>query len=295
MTTRGGQIWVWSASTGDVLAVWVAPPGRGRLGFTEAGELERLGDTGEVRRWPDARGEAARGEAARGEAARPWMTRLGESILLTRRGDGLHARAFPGLGLAASVMPLGAQEWTPLDVEGEPLGRAGALRFASQRTGETYVQMYVFEGEGALRRHGDDALDLHAREREVVATMLGTAAERPVAPRAEPAKRRLFAWQLSQAECEALTDIIDSFEGGSIGGHITRCLDETEGVGVGSTRLRRYLRNAPRASQYLSRLYEHDSNDALRDMLRARAQARGAGATRWLDELPSGVRRALEG
>jgi DNA-binding NtrC family response regulator len=228
--------------------------------------------------------------------ALPFLPRLSRmSTLLTRRGDGLHVRAFPGLGLAASVMALGAEEWTPLDVEGEPVGRAGALRFASKRTGETYVQMYVFEGEGALRRHGEEVLELHEHEREVVSTMLGTATERPAPRRAEPVKRRLFAWQLDQAECEALTDIIDSFEGGSIGAHIARCLDAAEGEGVGSTRLRRYLRDAPRASQYLSRLYEHDANDALREMLRARASARGEGATRWLEELPSGVRRALEG
>jgi WD40 repeat protein len=96
VTTKAGVIWVWSARTGDVLAMWVAPPGRGRLGFTASGELERHGERGEVRRWPDAPTLAAR----------PWMVRLGE---------GSNLRVCRSSGEVVPVLPYPDPEavWAP--------------------------------------------------------------------------------------------------------------------------------------------------------------------------------------
>jgi DNA-binding NtrC family response regulator len=218
----------------------------------------------------------------------PRLSRL--SALVSRGPDGLRVVAFEGLRLRALARPLDATEWAPVTDASLDLGRAGALRFESARSGELYLQLYLVESD-ALTPYAQAILDAHAAAssgQDATLSMLGGDA----AP-ANTRSNRLYLWTLSRVEVEALSDLVDAYPGGSLAHHTARHLDALA-ARPEVARLHDYLAAAPRASQYLGRLYTHPPNAALRDALRARADRR-EDQDAWAAALPNALRKILRG
>ena len=100
---------------------------------------------------------------------------------------------------------------------------------------------------------------------------------------------RVFVCEVG--ERAALNHLLVSFEGGSLKDHVIAATQTWASL-PSLKRLREFFADAPRLSQYLSRLYAMEENAALRDGLREALAARWDGDER-LKRLPKGVRDAL--
>lgn len=228
-----------------------------------------------------------------------WQRRLSRAqALLTRDAQGLIVSALPEVAAALFAAPLLANAPLRRVTPDAPalLGAGGELRLVDPN-GELLVQLFVFLGPLALVERGAEAL---ARSEAVSAAGALTRSDAPpalpspeptAAPTAapEPPVMRVFVCEVG--ERAALNHLLVSFEGGSLKDHVIAATQTWASL-PSLKRLREFFADAPRLSQYLSRLYAMEENAALRDGLREALAARWDGDER-LKRLPKGVRDAL--
>ncbi len=227
-------------------------------------------------------------------------------LLITRGGGGLRIHALPGAGLPALAGGLLDEGSRPCDpTHPVELGVAGEVSILS-RLGEVVVRLYIFLGELALAEHGPAAaarataaraaLDLTQDARPLAAPPAAPAVlSAPAAPvelsaeaREGPGNR---VWTLTEPEQEALCALLATYEGGQLKVHVQAGVERWRATPE-LRRLSRYLEEAPRLSQYLSRLVEHAENAPLRTALAASLLGLPDAETR-LQLLPKGLRDAV--
>jgi hypothetical protein len=230
-----------------------------------------------------------------------WQRRLSRAqALLTRDAQGLVVSALPEVAAALYAAPLLPNAPLRRVTPEAPasLGAGGELRLVDP-TGELLVQLFVLLGPLALVERGAEALTraeavsaAGALTRGEGAPAADAALSSPASPASaapEPPVMRVFVCEAG--ERAALNHLLVSFEGGSLKDHVTAAT-QTWAALPSLKRLREFLADAPRLSQYLSRLYAMEENAALRDGLREALAARWDGDER-LKRLPKGVRDAL--
>ena len=224
-----------------------------------------------------------------------WQRRLSRAqALLTRDAQGLVVSALPEVAAALLAAPLSPNAPLRRVTPEAPaaLGAGGELRFVDPN-GELLVQLFVLLGPLALVERGAEAL---ARAEAVSAAGALTRGEgalpaAPPAPTAAAATPLTRVFVCEPGERAALNHLLVSFEGGSLKDHVLAATQTWASL-PSLKRLREFLADAPRLSQYLSRLYAMDENAALRDGLREALDARWDGDER-LKRLPKGVQDAL--
>ncbi|MBK9368836.1 MAG: sigma 54-interacting transcriptional regulator [Deltaproteobacteria bacterium] len=218
--------------------------------------------------------------------------------LLTRDAQGLIVSALPEVAAALFAAPLLANAPLRRVTPDAPalLGAGGELRLVDPN-GELLVQLFVFLGPLALVERGAEAL---ARSEAVSAAGALTRSDAPpalpppeptAAPTAAPEPPVMRVFVCDAGERAALNHLLVSFEGGSLKDHVLAATQTWASL-QSLKRLREFFADAPRLSQYLSRLYAMEENAALRDGLREALAARWDGDER-LKRLPKGVRDAL--
>ncbi len=249
--------------------------------------LGRLSHVAELVHLAESEGDRARGwlEVVRARAERPECVALHHPrlsrahVLLTREPGGLTVYRFEQTGLPVEVrLPdevrrLGA---------GEEVGEGDWIELTFGSSGDGTLVLLVCVDDAA--------------ERDWARARGKTSAPAPTWTRGAPGASRAMGsvamWTLDPVEVEALLDMMTGFTSGSFKRHMLEaargCEDRPE-----LDRLRGFLLKAPRFAQYVTRLFEHTTNGALRDGLKERvafAPALAARAELW----PSGLARLLE-
>ncbi len=215
-------------------------------------------------------------------------------VLVTRGEEGLWVHALPGAGLR--VLAGGLSEASlRLSAPGlpVPVGVAGEISILGWDD-QPVMRLYVFLGEVAMAEHGATAAARAAAGRHAQdATQDGRARPSPEPP--EPSEPRegpiTRVWTLTEPEQEALTALLLAYEGGQLKTHVQAGVEAWR-ARPDLRRLSRFLEEAPRLAQYLSRLVEHETNAPLRRAL-ADALLRLPDADTRLGLLPSGLRAAV--
>ncbi|MCK6520696.1 sigma 54-interacting transcriptional regulator [Myxococcota bacterium] len=299
------------ASAPIVLLVSPALEPDGRVGGLRRDLAAASALFGRARSLQELRGAAARGDGRAGRWMETisrlspqhepacveigWQRRLSRAqALLTRDAQGLVVNALPDVAaalFAAPLLPNAPLRRVSPDAPAS-LGAGGELRLVDTH-GELLVQLFVLLGPLALAERGAEAL---SRAEAVSAAGALTRGEAPpeVGVAAEPQNHeppvnRVFV--CDAGERAALNHLLVSFEGGSLKDHVLAAT-QTWAALPSLRRLREFFSDAPRLSQYLSRLYAMDENSALREGLREALAARWDGDER-LKRLPKGVRDAL--
>jgi transcriptional regulator with GAF, ATPase, and Fis domain len=259
------------------------------------GRVSRLEDLARAERRGDARAamwlrelERRAGEGLIACLDLGLLPRLSRAhLLVTRDAAGLCLHRLPGARLSVQATSLGQEQRLEEVSEGEQmsLGRAGAVRVLSP-SGQTYLEMFLFAGAVAYEEFSAWALGLDQSQMSLMqATVSQTAGVE--ASRPSPVSAGLRVWGLGPGEVEALNAAVASFRGGQLKQHTLLALS-----GGSTTRLRQFLEQAPRFSQYLVRLYELPENGRLRRDLRRRLRDDPEGELR-LNLLPRGLRRCV--
>ena len=210
--------------------------------------------------------------------------------LVARDEEGLVVIALPGAGgrlLAGGLAGAGLR--TCAVDRPVSLGTAGEIAVIG-RADELVLSVYVFLGDVALAEHGPTAAARAAAARhalDVTQDSRGLPAPAPE-PRDSPSLR---VWTVTPEERAALTELLGTYESGQIKPHVLSALAGWR-ADPALRRLTRYLEEAPRLSQYLTRLVEHADNQPLRADLAARLLALPDVDLR-LELLPKGLRDAV--
>ena len=211
-------------------------------------------------------------------------------VLVTRGEAGLEVHALPGAGL--SVMAGGLAEDARVAVNpgrSVTVGAAGEIVVLG-RSGDAVVRLYLFLGAVAMSEHGPTAAARAAAAQSGLAVTVDARAAHqeasaPPEGREGPSSR---VWTLTEGERSALVALLCGYEGGQLKAHIGAALSRW-GAAPELRRLSRYLEEAPRLSQYLTRLVEHEENQSVAAALAARLLPLPDADTR-LELLPKGVR-----
>ena len=252
------------------------------------------------------------------------LTRLSRATALIHHGDlGLRVTLLPGVRLSTSAGPLSPDGAALRELragEGVNVGSAGEV-LVKGPDGAVILHLFLFAGAVAFEEHGRLAAERASRALAPAGqTVQGETqmAPPPEAPRiverprlplppAAPAiapplppppapvahePRRVGLWVLEPEEVEILVEVVLRYPGGDFAAHVERSLTPLS-ARPDVSRLAGFVLGV-RPTQYCSRLFEYQANEALRvALLRALAE-RPDGASR-LGRLPTGIQRALAG
>lgn len=222
----------------------------------------------------------------------PFSRRLSRAHVLISYGErGLVAHQFPGARLRLEASALGGAEVTTSRCGGKLLGRAGEICLVHPRTQEIHLQCFVFAGESSFHSFSQYAL-ARARARAGADVMTWQDVTGVQSPVKDGGGERLYTWCLDEHEREFVLDSIASFTGGMFKQHIKQCIEPYQ-EHDDYKRIVSYLERAPRLSQYVTRLFDFEANEALRVGLIERAE-QAAGSHPWPELIPVGVRRYIK-
>lgn len=248
--------------------------------------LGRLSHIEELQHLAEAKDARAAGwlAALRARASRPACVALHHPrlsrahVMITRAPDGLSAYRFEGTALAVEAhMPGALHRLDPGESAGD--GEWIELVFGSSADHPLTVLVCV-----------DDAA-----ERDWARQQGRTSVAAPTWTQGAPGTRLMGGvamWTLSCVEVEALLDMMTGFTSGSFKHHMLEAARACESRPE-LDQLRTFLLKAPRFAQYITRLFEHTTNGALRDGLRERARLTTALLAR-AELWPSGISKLLD-
>ena len=213
-------------------------------------------------------------------------------VLVVREARGLVLHHLEGAGLR-----VWASSWAaPHEREVSPripfeLGMGGMICWGSPSRQGPYLRAFVYLGEATLEMFKPVAFSMIEQDDEAPSTLTRPPAiPRDASPGPTP-REGGHVWALEAHEQEALTDLLMSYRGGSLKAHLSYGLAGYRGQPQ-YARLVSFFDDAPRPSQYLTRLYELEGNAALRSRLLQRLSLHGH-ADALMEAWPLGLRRLL--
>jgi len=162
--------------------------------------------------------------------------------------------------------------------------------------GPVYLHLLVFAGAIAQDEAADQVMSrLGSRPSrpgptiEIGKLELPKTDPEPKAADPKSSEPRILVWELSEEEREWLAGIVAGFEGGEF----KSALENAPRSSPGLARITRYLAST-RPTQYAGRLYEHPTNQLLRQRTVELLVDR-PDLDAHLERLPTAIRRALDG
>ena len=212
--------------TASMGALRALPPGALLIGRTRrVEELRRQASDARVQSWLDTIASCC-GVAEPATLDLGLLRRISRAhLLIVRSGAGLIAHVMPGAGLPVLAGPLHAAPQRVMPGANLDLGIAGELTLMSGTAlGATpYLQMFVFAGAVAFEEHAEQAMRrVEAARQPLGATRMATIVQgASVEPNRNPGLR---VWVLNAQEEAMLVEVLMTFSGGRLKGHILRSL-----------------------------------------------------------------------
>lgn len=224
-----------------------------------------------------------------------FMRRLSRAHVVLLRGEqGLVVHRLEGTGLRVwATSWLDGQEREVEPLKSVELGPGGMLCWGAPASGRPYLRAFVYLGESALETFKHEVFAALIADEDIEATLLKTKTEQRVLHLGAASQPdAAHVWALEPHEQEALTDVLMSYRGGALKAHVSYGLAIYRGQ-PRYARLLQFFQEAPRLSQYMTRLYELDANAPLRERLAQRLR-HSEQAQALLEAWPVGLRRVIE-
>lgn len=219
-------------------------------------------------------------------------------VLVMRCEHGLMVYRLAGTGMrvwASSWLDGQERELEPL----EPfmLGPGGALCWGAPMSAKPYLRAFVYLGESSLETFKGQVFEALEGSLGASQTLMRTRTEQRLvepAPQGGAAvvpESSAHVWALEAHERELLNDLLMTYRGGALRAHLRYGLAMYQEQ-PRYARLVLFCQEAPRLSQYLTRLYELEANAALRLCLAQRLE-HSEQAESLLEAWPVGLRRLM--